>query len=173
MGGSVLKKLHVRWKISISKPVKIKHEHALKQWPGSQVGLWFCPTHICMCFRVPWCINKQLPPSQSSVHMGIISSHYRPFNNNHRHQKWISPSMWYSYSQYHRLSGSYYQRCELIRRFISFQLSQRDRHGLWTAAYYCLFCGAKCCLSCVHLSISVWDKSHNRNVTLELTGSKH
>lgn len=29
--------------------------------------LWFCPTHICMCFRFQRCINKQQPPSKSRV----------------------------------------------------------------------------------------------------------
>lgn len=47
------------------KQVKIKHEHALKQRQGSQLSLWFCPTHICMCFRFQWCVNKQLTLSKS------------------------------------------------------------------------------------------------------------
>lgn len=65
--GLCAEKLHVCWKISINKPVKFKHEHALKQWQGFQLSLWFCPTHICMCFRFQWCINKQLPLSESRV----------------------------------------------------------------------------------------------------------
>lgn len=37
------------------------------QWLRSHLGLWFCPTHICMCFRFQWCINKQQPLSKSRV----------------------------------------------------------------------------------------------------------
>lgn len=66
-GGSVLKSCTFVEKISISKSVKIKHEHALKQWQCSQLSLRFCPTHICMCFRFQWCINKQQPSSEARV----------------------------------------------------------------------------------------------------------
>lgn len=154
-------KLHVCWKISISKPVEIKHEHALKQWQGSQLSLWFCPTHICMCFRFQWCINKQLPHSESRVPgciwgLSVVITDHLIIITTIKNESVQACDIWMA-----NITGWVDHISEdeswldSVWHFISFKSSHRDPH---TASYcFCLpflfLCGAKVQLNILHLCV--------------------